>query len=191
MKRLFDFFAATLMLLIALLPMLIIAVIIKKTSAGGAIFAQQRVGLNEREFKCLKFRTMASGTPDVASHQASANWITPVGSVLRKYKLDELPQLLNVIKGEMSLVGPRPCLPNQIELISDRRKNDVFSIRPGITGPAQVAGIDMSDPVKLAIIDGHYVRRNSLIGDFRILLGTISGNGAGDAVKDKPTDKTA
>ena len=97
-------------------------------------------------FTCYKFRTMAQGAPLAGSHEVSGSWITPIGRRLRSLKLDELPQLFNVLRGDMSLVGPRPCLPNQAEVIAARRARDVFNIRPGITGIAQLTSIDMSKP---------------------------------------------
>jgi O-antigen biosynthesis protein WbqP len=181
LKRLFDITAALLGLIIASPIMAILAVIIRRTSPGPALFVQTRVGRNEVPFHCLKFRTMATGTPDVASHAASTSWITPTGRWLRAYKLDELPQLFNVLKGEMSLVGPRPCLPNQADVIAARRAQGVFSVRPGITGPAQVAGIDMSEPVRLAAADRSYVESQTLTGDIKLLLQTVLGGGRGDA----------
>lgn len=182
-KRLIDLLLAILILIPAAPVMAVVAVWIRRTSEGPAIFVQERVGRNEKVFKCLKFRTMAVGTPDIASHQASTAWITPVGQVLRKTKLDELPQLINVVRGEMSLVGPRPCLPNQTELILERRRRGVYSVLPGITGLAQVAGVDMSDPVRLAKLDSDYIAGRSMIGDFRLLVQTAIGSGSGDAVK--------
>lgn len=160
--------------------MLVIVILVRCTSTGGAVFAQKRVGLNERVFTCLKFRTMAVGSPDVGSHDADRSWITPFGAFLRKTKLDELPQLINVIKGEMSLVGPRPCLPSQTELIKARRNFGVFRIRPGITGFSQVRGIDMSRPWQLAEMDASYISEISLRLDLSLLIDTIRGKGAGD-----------
>lgn len=181
MKRLLDVLAAMIGLMLSSPLMLMIAIIIRLTSDGPALFIQTRVGRNERPFKCLKFRTMAFGTPDVASHDASTSWITPVGKRLRSYKLDELPQLINVLKGDMSLVGPRPCLPTQHEVISERQNLHVFDIRPGITGVAQLAGIDMSEPTRLAIADKAYIDNQSFFGDLVILVRTILGGGSGDA----------
>lgn len=183
MKRLFDIVAAFSGLLVFSPVMLLIAILVRKSSPGGALFLQTRVGRNERHFTCIKFRTMAAGTPDVGSHDASAAWITPIGKHLRRYKLDELPQLVNVLRGDMSLVGPRPCLPGQSEVISERRKRGVFAIRPGITGLAQLSGIDMSTPEKLAIADERYVRRHSLAGDIRLIISTVLGGGTGDAAR--------
>mgnify|MGYP001809998799 CR=1 FL=1 len=108
--------------------------------------------------------------------------ITPFGAFLRKMKLDELPQLVNVLRGDMSFVGPRPCLPSQEKLIAERERRGVYAIRPGITGPAQIAGIDMSTPVKLAEADGHYLAAITLSGDLGYLVKTAVGSGRGDAV---------
>lgn len=182
MKRGTDILLASLGLLLAWPFMIAIAIAIKATSRGPAIFVQERVGRNEVAFKCLKFRTMADGSPNIASHNAASDWITPVGRFLRKTKLDELPQLINVLLGEMSLVGPRPCLPNQLELIEERRRRGVFLVRPGITGVAQVAGIDMSNPVILAEADAGYTKTWTLAGDFRLMILTVLGSGSGDAV---------
>lgn len=182
MKRLIELLLAILIMIPALPVIAVASIIIRLTSDGPAIFVQERVGRNEKVFKCLKLRTMATGTPDIASHEASTNWITPIGRILRRTKLDELPQLINVIRGEMSLVGPRPCLPSQKELVLERRRRGVFSVTPGITGLAQIAGVDMSDPVKLATLDSEYVANRTLLGDFRLILRTVIGSGSGDAV---------
>lgn len=163
--------------------MVIIAVAVRSTSDGPAIFSQDRLGRGEVVFTCLKFRTMAAGSPNIASHDASSAWITPIGRFLRRSKLDELPQLLNVLLGHMSIVGPRPCLPSQQDLITERRQRGVFSARPGITGLAQVAGVDMSEPVRLADIDASYIKTQSLLGDLRLMILTIVGSGDGDAVR--------
>ncbi|WP_348531164.1 sugar transferase [Rhizobium sp. 16-449-1b] len=149
-------------------------------SGRSAVFTNAH-GRFEVPFTCIKFRTMAAGTPSVGSHDAAEAWITPIGRTLRAYKLDELPQLLNVLRGDMSFVGPRPCLLTQLEVISARRAKGVFAIRPGITGMAQIAGIDMSTPEKLAAADAEYVSTVSLWGDIAMILGSIFGKGKGDA----------
>lgn len=125
---------------------------------------------------------MRIATEDLPTHLVSEQALTRVGRILRTTKLDELPQLWNVIVGEMSLVGPRPCLPSQTELIAERQRRGVLAIRPGITGPAQLAGIDMSDPVRLATADAEYLSEQSLIRDFHLLLDTVRGRGSGDHV---------
>jgi O-antigen biosynthesis protein WbqP len=116
---------------------------------------------------------MYVGTPSLPSHEAPANSVTSVGGILRKFKLDELPQFWNVLKGEMSLVGPRPCLPTQTELIECRKRLGVLAALPGITGLAQIRGIDMSNPKLLAETDATYLRTASFWLDLRILIGTL------------------
>ena len=172
-KRLFDIAIAAALLVPAVPVMLAAAFAIRLSSAGPVLFSQPRVGWNERSFRCLKLRTMRAGTPSLPTHEAPKNSLTPVGKFLRGSKVDELPQLWNVLRGEMSLVGPRPCLPTQDVLIENRRRLAVFSMPPGITGLAQVRGIDMSDPVLCAEADGEYVRCASLGLDAKILLRTV------------------
>lgn len=181
-KRLIDLGFALAGLVLASPVFILVALTIRVTSSGPAIFVQDRVGQHETRFRCLKFRTMVSGSPDIPSHDASASWVTPAGKFLRRTKLDELPQLINVIRGEMSLVGPRPCLPSQVELVTERRIRRVFDARPGITGAAQLAGIDMSDPARLAQVDAEYVRSRSILGDLWLIALTVVGGGTGDSV---------
>jgi lipopolysaccharide/colanic/teichoic acid biosynthesis glycosyltransferase len=162
-------------------PILLVCVIgHKMTSAGSAIFAQERVGLGRKSFICLKLRTMAPDTPQRATHEISAMSVTPLGKFLRKTKLDELPQLWNVLKGDMSLVGPRPCLPSQTLLIAERDKRGVYQLRPGITGHAQINGLDMSQPERLAEADEYWLQHRSLARYFQILVQTVLGRGSGD-----------
>ena len=123
---------------------------------------------------------MALGTEQVATHEVNSASLTRVGLILRKTKIDELPQVWNVLKNEMSLVGPRPCLPSQDELISERNKKNVLSIKPGITGLSQIQNIDMSTPIKLAQKDSEYLALRSLLLDLKILLKTATGSGQGD-----------
>ena len=183
MKRAFDFLIAAFGLVLLMPVMLIIGFLVSRSSPGGALFVQARVGRFEEPFNCYKFRTMAHGAPVAGSHEVAASWVTPIGKRLRLLKLDELPQLFNVLRGDMSLVGPRPCLPNQAEVIAARRTRDVFAIRPGITGVAQLAAIDMSTPEKLAEADSRYMHGRSFLGDLRIIAATVLGGGAGDALK--------
>ena len=131
------------------------------------------MGRHEKPFVCVKLRTMRVGVPSVPTHEAPPNALTPVGEFLRRWKLDELPQLWNVVKGEMSLVGPRPCLVGQRALIEERRLRGVFQLRPGITGLAQVKGIDMSDPFRLAETDAAYMAGMNLRLDLSILVRTF------------------
>ena len=182
MKRTFDFLVSACGLIFLMPFMLIIAWFVARSSPGGVLFVQTRVGKSEKPFQCYKFRTMAHGAPNAGSHEVAESWITPTGRRMRSAKLDELPQLYNVLRGDMSLVGPRPCLPSQIEVIAARRIRNIFTIRPGITGPAQLASIDMSTPEKLAQADSHYIKSQTFIGDLRIIARTVLGGGSGDAV---------
>jgi O-antigen biosynthesis protein WbqP len=181
MKRTLDFLISASGLILLMPAMLVIAYLVRRSSPGGALFVQTRLGEAEKPFQCYKFRTMATGAPQGGSHEVGESWITPTGRRLRSFKLDELPQLFNVVRGDMSLVGPRPCLPSQADVIAARRKRRVFSIRPGITGPAQLAGIDMSTPDRLAEIDGRYVETQTMSGDLMIVAKTLFGGGSGDA----------
>jgi O-antigen biosynthesis protein WbqP len=163
-------------------PVILLAVVaIRATSPGPAIFLQERVGEGGKPFLCRKLRTMFLGTESMPTHQVPASRITPVGRFLRRSKLDELPQLWNVIRGEMSLVGPRPCLPTQAVLVEERRRRGVTALRPGITGLAQMRGIDMADPAVLAEVDAEYLSSVSLAVDLGILLRTFFGSGRGGA----------
>lgn len=182
MKRLFDLFVAVGILLPALLLTLPLLVIVYFQSGANPIFRQRRIGRDNREFTMFKLRTMGANTPDVASHHASAQQILPAGHMIRKFKLDELPQVVNVLRGEMSFVGPRPCLPSQIELIAERTKLGVHRLVPGITGLAQNRGIDMSYPPKLAIADAAYLGTWSVRRDLAIMIASAIGSGRGDAV---------
>lgn len=173
LKRSMDFCAALFGGLVVLPFLLAAMVAVRLDSPGGAIFAQTRVGRDGTPFRCLKLRTMRVGTPHLPTHEVGAAQITSLGRFLRRSKLDELPQLWNVLKGEMSLVGPRPCLPGQELLVSLRLRQGALSVRPGITGLAQVQNVDMSDPEKLAAIDADYVRRRSLRLDVDILRRTL------------------
>jgi O-antigen biosynthesis protein WbqP len=179
MKRAFDVVACGLFLLLFWPILLIVIIAIRLQSPGPAIFRQVRVGKDGRPFTCYKLRTMYSGTANLPTHEVQASSVTPLGERLRRFKVDELPQLCNVLIGDMSLVGPRPCLPSQTALVEARRQLGVLEVRPGITGLAQVNGVDMSDANRLAEIDAQYVRTQSLIGDFRLILATLRGQGVG------------
>lgn len=172
--------------LIATSPFLALAVIlIRLDSPGAALFRQERVGIGKKPFTCLKLRTMAQGTKQAGTHEVSAASVTRLGRILRATKLDEIPQLWNVVRGEMAFVGPRPCLPSQTELVHEREIRGVYEVLPGITGLGQVRGVDMSDPVRLAEIDAEYVRARSLALDLKLVLQTACGGGAGDRVKSR------
>jgi O-antigen biosynthesis protein WbqP len=169
--------------LVMTLPLMLVLWLFGWWDTRSPLFRQERVGLYQRPFTLVKFRTMRPGTASVATHLAEASAVTPFGRFLRRTKLDELPQLWNVLKGEMSLVGPRPCLPNQEELIAERQKRGVFEVRPGITGLAQVNGIDMSEPARLAEVDERMIRTLTLKDYFRYLALTLTGKGSGDRVR--------
>lgn len=160
-----------------------IFLLIKATSTGSPIFSQPRIGLHGNSFNCFKFRTMHIDTPTLGTHEVKANSVTTIGKFLRSSKLDELPQIFNLLNGSMSLVGPRPCLPNQATLINARKKLGVFDILPGITGLAQLKGVDMSEPAKLASIDYIYIHRRGLFLDLLLIFQTFLGKGNRDGIK--------
>jgi lipopolysaccharide/colanic/teichoic acid biosynthesis glycosyltransferase len=166
-------------------PLLLTIYLLGLFDTGSPLFRQERVGRYQKPFTLLKFRTMRPDTASVASHLADVSAITPFGSFLRRTKLDELPQLWNVLKGEMSLVGPRPCLFNQTELIKERASLAIFDVRPGITGLAQVSNIDMSTPMLLAETDASMLRNLTLRMYFKYIFMTVAGRGAGDRIKTK------
>lgn len=182
MTRIFDYLFALVGLFI-LWPVMLVICIFGYFDTGSPIFTQTRVGKNKKPFTLIKFRTMPPNTKSVATHLVGASSVTKLGAFLRKTKLDELPQLLNVIKGEMSLVGPRPCLFNQEELIKERDQRGVFRVLPGITGLAQVNEIDMSTPQKLAEWDEIMIKTFSVKRYFLYIIQTATGKGAGDRVK--------
>ncbi len=161
MLRVLDILLA-LVGLLCLWPVMLIVYVLGLFDTGSPVFIQQRVGRHQRPFNLIKFRTMAVATESVATHLASRSSVTRLGAFLRKTKLDELPQLINVLRGEMSLVGPRPCLFNQQELIAERQARGVFDVLPGITGLAQVNAIDMSTPQKLAEWDQKMIQTLSV-----------------------------
>jgi O-antigen biosynthesis protein WbqP len=180
--RLLDFISAFFGLILTA-PVLLVVLIIGYFDTGSPVFRQERIGKNKKPFTLVKFRTMSVDTASVASHLASTASITKMGGFLRKTKLDELPQLWNVLKGEMSLVGPRPGLFNQEELTEARESEGVFLVRPGITGLAQVSDIDMSTPELLAKTDARMISEMSLNNYFKYIFQTVLGAGAGDRVK--------
>jgi O-antigen biosynthesis protein WbqP len=182
MIRFFDIFLSLLGVVVFAPIILTIFIVIYLTS-GSPVFVQKRVGRREVPFKLLKFRTMRVGAANVPTHMASLGDVTAIGRVLRKTKLDELPQLFNVLSGSMSLVGPRPCLPTQIELIEARRSRGVFSVRPGVTGLAQLSGVDMSSPILLAEVDSKMIASITVFRYFNYILRTATGSGYGDRVR--------
>ncbi len=174
-KRLFDVTCSLLALLLLCIPMLLTALAVRLTSPGPILYWSDRVGKNNRIFKMPKFRTMRSDTPAVATHLLDDpdRWLTPIGKFLRKSSLDELPQLLSILKGDMSFVGPRPALFNQDDLIALRTEQGVHQLVPGLTGWAQVNGRDeLPIPVKVEF-DAYYLKHRSLGLDIRILFMTL------------------
>ncbi|WP_334188939.1 sugar transferase [Noviherbaspirillum sp.] len=168
--------------LVVFLPLLAVIYVVCLFDTGVPLLRQQRVGRNRVPFMLVKFRTMRPGTNSVATHLADPNAVTPVGKFLRRTKLDELPQLWNVLKGEMSLVGPRPCLSSQEVLIAEREQRGVYTARPGITGLAQVSKVDMSTPQLLAELDARMLAGLTLRGYFKYIGLTIMGRGTGDRI---------
>ena len=181
MLRLFDLILASLGLVVGS-PVLLLITLLGLLDTGSPLFFQTRVGRYQKPFRLVKFRTMKPDTASVATHLADPKAVTGLGHFLRRSKLDELPQLWNVLAGQMSLVGPRPCLFSQTELIDERQRRQVFEHRPGITGLAQVQGIDMSTPELLARIDAQMLQALSATTYFKYLLLTVSGRGAGDRI---------
>ena len=182
MRRFFDIILS-LTAILFLSPFFFILLIIGFFETGSPIFHQERVGRNKKAFRLLKFRSMYLNSPSVATHLSNPSSITPFGVFLRKSKLDELPQLWNVFLGEMSLVGPRPNLFNQKELIVERELLGVYSVRPGITGLAQINKIDMSTPKLLAETDARMIEKLNIWSYFKYIFLTIFGKGFGDRIK--------
>ena len=182
MIRFFDF-VFSLFGLVFGAPILLALLLIGLFDTGSPVFRQVRVGRNKKPFTLVKFRTMKLDTASVATHFASSSSITPFGHFLRRTKLDELPQLWNVLKGEMSLVGPRPGLFIQEELTEARERHGVFAVRPGITGLSQVSEIDMSTPELLAETDEKMIAQMSVSIYFKYIFQTVTGKGSGDRIK--------
>ena len=163
-------------------PLMLVIFVIGLFDTGLPMFVQQRVGRGQKPFPLFKFRTMRPDTASAPTHMVAASSITKLGRFLRRSKLDELPQLVNVLLGNMSLVGPRPCLPQQRQLIEERERRGVFAARPGVTGLAQVREVDMSTPIRLAELDKQMIADMSVALYFRLILATVMGRGAGDRV---------
>ena len=186
-KRAFDA-AASALGLVVLSPVLAAAALaVKATSPGPVLFRQRRVARFEGEepayFEILKFRTMRTDTPDLPSHMIDANdWLTPVGAFLRRTSLDELPQLWNILKGDMSAVGPRPALWSQDDLVAERARWGANAVRPGLTGLAQISGRDELPVAEKARLDGSYAQNRSLSLDARCFLATFSKVASGEGV---------
>lgn len=186
-KRIWDIFISVFLIVLFVFPVLIFMAVIRLTSKGEAIFKQTRVGRGGREFVCYKLRTMYEDAPkSVATSQlwGAERYVTPIGRFLRRTSIDELPQLINVLKGDMSIVGPRPLIPEETALHRERKKRGIYALRPGITGLAQIRGRDMlSDSEKLDA-DEEYKENISLSFDLKIILSTVrcvtSGRGFSD-----------
>jgi O-antigen biosynthesis protein WbqP len=176
-KRIFDLLLAIVIAPLVLLIAVPLMLAIRLDSPGPALFVQIRVGQGKHLFKLIKLRTMIRETDEAPSHNISRNYITRLGKILRWSKLDELPQIWNVIIGDMSFVGPRPCLPSQHDLIAERDRFGIYQLRPGITGIGQLAGLDMSDPQKLAQAEAEYINQQGLLTDLKIIIGTIFARG--------------
>lgn len=170
-----NFILAGLVLVAAAPVLLLAAIAIKLESAGPAIFAQTRVGRFGKPFTCYKLRTMYVDTPHVPTHEMTASGVTGIGRIFRRLRIDEIPQLWNVLINDMRLVGPRPCLPSQTELIEARKRLGVDALYPGVTGIAQALHIDMSTPQKLANVDATYLGRVNALTDLKILGMTALG----------------
>lgn len=172
MIRFFDI-VFSLIGLIFFSPFLVLIFCISLFDNGSPLFIQKRVGYNFRFFSLIKFRTMPVGVRSAGTHLIKDIQLSSFGFFLRKKKIDEIPQLLNVLKGDMSLVGPRPCLFNQKKLINERKKRGVFKVRPGITGLSQISGINMKTPTLLAITDKKMIKNMSLFNYFYYIFKTI------------------
>lgn len=175
MKRIIDIILSGIAIIVFAIPMLIVALWIKKDSKGPVLFKQKRIGKNGDLFEIYKFRSMRTDTPNVSTELLGdpSTFITKSGHFIRKTSLDELPQLFNIIKGEMSIVGPRPALYNQYDLIEMRDKLGVNDIRPGLTGYAQIMGRDLISDEKKVQYDKNYVDHQSLVFDFKIIWSTV------------------
>lgn len=171
MKRLFDLAVALVAAVVMALPIFLVAVAVRLTSPGPALYWSDRIGRNNRIFRMPKFRSMRIDTPAVATHllQDPGQWLTPIGSLLRKSSLDELPQLWSILKGDMSFVGPRPALFNQEDLIALRTEKGIHELVPGLTGWAQVNGRDELPIPQKVQLDAEYLQRRSLVFDLKIL----------------------
>lgn len=175
MKRGFDILSSLIAIVLFSPILLALAMIVKCTSPGPILFKQRRIGKDNQEFMIYKFRTMRIDTPNVATHllKNPEQYITPIGKFMRKTSLDELPQLFNILKGEMSVVGPRPALYNQYDLIEMRTKANVHTVRPGLTGLAQVSGRDELENEQKVYFDQQYVQRQSFFFDLKLIFLTV------------------
>ncbi len=172
-KRLIDIAASSVVILLLSPIMLVVALLVRLQDGGPAIFKQKRVGKNGREFLFFKFRSMPVTTPNVESSDVKKLTVTPLGKIIRRTNLDELPQLFNILRGDMSLIGPRPPIPSQSGLVALRRENGALALRPGLTGWAQVNSYDFMPEEEKARLDGEYAHRLSFGMDVEIVLKTL------------------
>ncbi len=175
-KRFYDIVLSFIGLIVLSPLLLVLVILIKLDSKGPILFRQKRIGRNKKHFYILKFRTMRIDTPkDTPTHMLEnpQQWITKVGKFLRKTSLDEIPQIINILKGDMSIIGPRPALWNQYDLVEERDKYNVHKLYPGLTGYAQINGRDELPIPEKAKLDGYYVKNISLLLDIKIFFGTI------------------
>ena len=170
----------SIIILILSTPIILLAYLLSKYTFGSGVFLQTRLGVNKSKFNLVKIRSMPCTVANIPTHHIDQQLIPYFGIFIRKYKIDELPQLYNVIRGDMSLVGPRPCLPSQEELINCRDKKGVFKAKPGLTGLAQLKGIDMSEPALLAKTEAIMLERLQLTDYFIYIIRTAFGKGIGD-----------
>lgn len=186
LKRIFDFLASLIGIILLSPIIIIVAIVIKLSSPGPILFSQRRIGKDNKEFKIYKFRTMRTDTPDVPTHllENPEQWITPIGKFLRKTSLDELPQLWNILNGEMSIVGPRPALYNQDDLITLRTEKEVHKLVPGLTGWAQINGRDELPIPQKVELDKEYLNRRSFLFDIKIIFMTAFKVAKSEGVKE-------
>lgn len=186
LKRIFDFLIGSAVCFFLFPVLILLGLLVKVDSKGPALFRQRRIGQNDQEFYMYKFRSMAVGTPEVATDKLgdSANYVTKVGYYLRKYSLDELPQLLNIVKGDMSFVGPRPALYNQYDLREMRNTLGISNIKPGLTGWAQINGRDEVSLEEKVELDLYYFKHNSFLLDLVIIYRTVFSVFLGNGVSE-------
>lgn len=186
MKRIFDLISSLVGIIVLSPIILIVAIAVKITSPGSILFSQRRIGKDNKEFKIYKFRTMKIDTPNLPTHllEKPEQWITPVGKFLRKTSLDELPQLWNILNGEMSVVGPRPALYNQKDLITLRTEKKIHKLVPGLTGWAQINGRDELPIPKKVQLDEEYLKRKSFFFDIKIIFMTVFKVAKSEGIKE-------
>ena len=176
LKRLIDIVLSLIGIIVLAIPMIIVAIIIKIDSPGPALFKQKRITKGKKSFTILKYRSMPISVPkDVPTHQLqnAEDLLSPVQKAIRKYSIDEIPQMFNILIGDMSIIGPRPCLPNQVDLIEERDKYGANDILPGLTGWAQINGRDELEISVKAKLDGEYVEKMNFAMDCKCFFGTI------------------